>query len=49
MVSSVINTFRLNWCSIVDVFQTSAITAQEDYKLKHLVEQFSLSGSLLDA
>ncbi len=35
------------WCSIVDVFQTAAIDAQEDYKLKHLVEQFQLSGSLI--
>lgn len=40
---------HFSWCSIVDVFQTAAIDAQEDYKLKHLVEQFSLSGSLLDA
>jgi len=36
-----------SWCSIVDVFQTAAIDAQEDYKLKHLVEQFQLSGSLI--
>jgi len=35
------------WCSIVDVFQTAAIDAQEDYKLKHLAEQFQLSGELL--
>lgn len=38
----------LNWCKIVDAFQTSAIEAQDDYKLKNLVEQFNLSGSLLD-
>ena len=36
-----------NWCSIVDVFQTAAIDAQEDYKLKHLAEEFQLSGSLI--
>ena len=24
------------WCSIVDVFQTAAIDAQEDYKLKQI-------------
>jgi hypothetical protein len=35
------------WCSIVDVFQTAAIDAQEDYKLKHLAEQFQLSGTLI--
>ena len=37
------------WCNIVDVFQTAAIDATEDYRLKHLVEQFRLSGKLLDA
>jgi hypothetical protein len=35
------------WCSIVDAFQTAAIDAQEDYKLKYLVEQFQLEGSLI--
>ena len=38
-----------NWCSIVDALQTSAIAATTDYKLKHLVELFGLSGDLLDA
>jgi hypothetical protein len=36
-----------NWCGIADAFQTSAIAAQEDYKLKHLAEQFQLSGTLI--
>lgn len=35
------------WCKIVDAFQTSALDAQNDYKLKHLVEVFGLSGDLL--
>ncbi len=35
------------WCSIVDAFQTAAALAQEDYKLKHLAEQFQLSGNLV--
>ena len=35
------------WCSIVDVFQTAAIDAQEDYKLKHLAEQFQLADNLI--
>lgn len=35
------------WCSIVDAFQTSAINAVNDYKLKHLVEVFGLSSTLL--
>ena len=35
------------WCRIVDALQTSAIDAQDDYKLKHLVEVFGLSGILL--
>jgi hypothetical protein len=33
--------------SIVDAFQTSAITAEEDYNPKHLAEQFQLSGTLI--
>ena len=37
------------WCGIVDAFQTSAINATNDYKLKHLVEQFNLSGELFNA
>jgi len=37
------------WCKIVDAFQTSAISATNDYKLKHLAEVFQLSGNLLDA
>jgi len=37
------------WCKIVDAFQTSAIAAVTDYKLKHLVELFGLSGDLLGA
>lgn len=36
------------WCRIVDAFQTSAITATNDYKRKHLVKIFSLSGELLN-
>jgi site-specific recombinase XerD len=35
------------WYRIVDAFQTSAINATNDYKLKHLVKIFSLSGELL--
>jgi site-specific DNA recombinase len=35
------------WCTIVDVFQTSAIAAVNDYKLKHLVEQFQLADNLI--
>jgi len=35
------------WCSIVDVFQKSAIEANNDYKLKNLAELFQLSDSLL--
>jgi hypothetical protein len=34
------------WCSIVDALQTSAIKATNEYKLKHLVKIFSLSGEL---
>lgn len=37
------------WCKIVDALQTSAISATNDYKLKHLAEVFQLSGNLLDA
>jgi len=37
----------LSWCNIVDAFQTSAISATDDYKLKHLVEEFQLSGNLI--
>jgi len=37
------------WCKIVDAFQTSTIAAVTDYKLKHLVELFGLSGDLLGA
>jgi len=40
--------FGLNWCNIVDAFQTSAIAAITDYKLKRLVELFGLSGDLLN-
>ena len=35
------------WCSIVDAFQTPAVLAQEDYKLKHLAEQFRLADNLI--
>jgi site-specific DNA recombinase len=35
------------WCSIVDAFQTAAQLAQEDYKLKHLAEQFRLADNLI--
>jgi hypothetical protein len=38
---------RVIWCSIVDAFQTAAIDAQEDYKLKYLVEQFQLADNLI--
>ena len=38
-----------SWCGIADTLQTSAIEAINDYKLKHLVEIFGLSGSLLEA
>ena len=37
----------LAWQEIADAFQTSALAANEDYKLKNLVELFQLSGSLL--
>ena len=37
------------WQGIADVFQTAAINAQEDYKLKNLVELFQLSGDLIGA
>lgn len=36
-----------SWCGICDVFQTSAIDAQDDMKLKYLVEQFQLYSGLL--
>jgi len=35
------------WCSIVDTFQTAAVLAQEEYKLKHLAEQFRLADNLI--
>ena len=35
------------WCSIVDAFQTPAVLDQEDYKLKHLAEQFRLADNLI--
>lgn len=35
------------WCRIVDAYQTSAISTQNDYKLKYLVKVFDLSGELL--
>ncbi len=35
------------WCNIVDAFQTAATLAQEDYKLKHLAEQFRLADNLI--
>ena len=38
---------RSIWCKIVDAFQTSVINAHNDYKLKHLVEVFNLSGNLI--
>ena len=37
------------WQGIADTFQTAAINAQEDYKLKNLVEVFKLSGDLIGA
>jgi hypothetical protein len=40
-------TFGLNWCSIVDVLQTSAIEAVNDQKLKMLANVFNLSDSLI--
>lgn len=36
-----------SWCNIVDAFQTAATLAQEDYKLKHLAEQFRLADNLI--
>ncbi len=36
-----------DWCNIVDAFQTAATLAQEDYKLKHLAEQFQLADNLI--
>lgn len=39
--------YNENWCKIVDAFQTSAINAHDDYKLKHLVDVFKLSGDLI--
>jgi hypothetical protein len=35
------------WCSIVDAFQTSAVDALADYRLKHLAKIFDLSGKLI--
>ena len=40
-------THGLHWCNIVDAFQTAATLAQEDYKLKHLAEQFQLADNLI--
>jgi len=37
----------LFWCKVVDAFQTAAMLAQEDYKLKHLAEQFRLADNLI--
>jgi hypothetical protein len=37
----------LFWCGISDAFQTSAIEAVNDFKLKHLVDIFQLSDELL--
>lgn len=39
--------YNENWCNIVDAFQTAATLAQEDYKLKHLAEQFQLADNLI--
>lgn len=39
--------YNENWCNIVDAFQTTATLAQEDYKLKHLAEQFRLADNLI--
>lgn len=39
--------FGFSWCNIVDAFQTTATLAQEDYKLKHLAEQFRLADNLI--
>lgn len=36
------------WCGLVDAFQTSSIAAIDNYKLKHLVKIFGLSGELLN-
>jgi len=35
------------WCTVIDAFQNTAIDATNDYKLKHLVEVFGLSGDLI--
>lgn len=37
------------WCGIADTLQTCAIEAANDYRLKHLVEVFQLSGDLIAA
>ena len=37
------------WCKIVDAFQTSAIDAVSDHKLKYLVTLFNLSPDLLSS
>jgi hypothetical protein len=35
------------WQGIADAFQTAALDADEDYKLKELAKSFHLSGKLL--
>ena len=37
----------LNWCSVCDALQTSAIEAINDSKLKNLANLFGLSANLL--
>jgi hypothetical protein len=37
----------LVWQGIADAFQTAAIDASDDHRLKHLVKTFQLSGDLL--
>lgn len=38
---------RSIWCMICDALQTAGINAQDDYKLKHLVDIFQLSDKLI--
>jgi len=39
----------ISWQGIADALQTAALTRGEDYRLKNLVESFSLAGDLITA
>lgn len=39
----------ISWCTLSDAIQTAAMDAENDYKLKNLVELFNLSGDLVGA